>query len=145
MWVTVRWQALWQLWLGIAVALYGWRQVVGQLPTTWAETGYVLVALTSSSLLLTLLALLIKPEPLAVYLDYRAGRVTCYRPAMLWRIRLPLDHVRCHLSEQSSHKGKTHFLLVSGLQGQAWAMQESSGWPLARLKLLRELLIFDTQ
>jgi hypothetical protein len=142
-WVTIRWQALWQLWLGIAVALYGWRQVAGWLPATWVEAGYVLGALTSSSLLLALLALLLKPEPLAVHVDYRAGRATCYRPGLPWRISLPLHQLRCQLSEQSSHNGKTHFLVVSGARGQVWAIQESSEWPLARLQRLHELLTFD--
>ena len=125
------------------MALYGWRVIIGNLPVNWSETNHVLMALISSSLLITLLALLIKPEPFAVHVDYRSSCVTCYRLSCSWRLILPLYQLRCKLTEQSSHKGLTHFLVVSGPQGQAWAMQESNGWPLARLELLQELLIFD--
>ena len=137
--ITIRWQMLWQLWVGIAVALLAWQRS-DSLPTTWAEVGYTVLLIISSSLLLALVALLLKPEPLAVCFDYQAGRVTCYRPGLPWRIRLPLDQVHSCLSEQATHSGRTYFLLVSGPHGQAWAMPESDGWPLTRLEIVHELL-----
>lgn len=140
--LTVRWQALWQLWLGVATGLLGWRWVVSRPVTTPAELWYVVLAVGSSSLLITLLALLLKPEPLAIYIDYRKAQVSCYQPRLAWRVKLPLGQVRCQLSRQASHSGDKYFLLVFGPQGQALAMQESEGWPIQRMQQLQEMLIF---
>jgi hypothetical protein len=140
--VIIRWQMLWQLWIGSAVALFAWHRS-DSLPITWVEVGYAMLTIVASALLLALLALLLKPEPLAICFNYKAGHVTCYRPGLPWRIRLPFSQVYGCLSEQVSHSGRTHFLLVSGPHGQAWAMQESNGWPLARLEMLHELLTAD--
>jgi len=87
---------------------------------------------------------LLKPEPLAIYIDYRKAQVNCYQPRIAWCIKLPLGQVRCQLSRQASHSGDKHFLVVFGPQGQAWVMQESEGWPLQRLQQLQEMLTFAT-
>jgi hypothetical protein len=139
--LTIRWQALWQLWLGVATALLG---CFARPAATPAELWYVVLAVGSSSLLITLLALLLKPEPLVIYIDYRKAQVNCYQPRLAWRVRLPLGQVSCQLSLQASHSGNKHFLVVFGPQGQAWVMQESEGWPLQRLQQLQEMLTFAT-
>jgi hypothetical protein len=95
-------------------------------------------------LFITLLALLLKPEPLTIHIDYRKAQVSCYQPRLAWRVKLPLGQVRCQLNRQASHSSDKYFLVVFGPQGQAWAMQESEGWPLQRLQQLQETLTFTT-
>ena len=138
----IRWQALWQLWLGVAVALLEWRWFAAQPAATLAEAWHVLLLVGVSALLIASLALLLKPEPLVVCINYQKAQVTCYQPRRSWRIKLPLGQMNCQLSCQTSHSGNTHFLVASGSKGQAWTIQESDGWPMQRLKQLQELLIF---
>jgi hypothetical protein len=140
--LIIRWQALWQLWLGVAVALLEWRCFAAQPAATLAEAWHVLLLVVVSALLIASLALLLKPEPLVVCINYQKAQVTCYQPRLSWRIKLPLGQMNCQLSCQTSHSGNTHFLIASSSEGQAWTIQESSGWPLQQLKQLQEMLTF---
>jgi len=137
----IRWQALWQLWLGVAGALLEWRCLAAQPAGTLAEAWGMLLAIGGSALLIALLALLLKPEPLAVCIDYQKVQVSCYQLKLPWRIRLPVSQVHYQLSRQTSHSGASHYLVAVGPQGQAWAIQESAGWPLERLRQLQETLM----
>ena len=93
-------RGIWQTWAATLLPLlycwlwlHDWRK-----PITWHSVGKLVLYLGTASLLGLMLKQLLKPEPLAVEVDYRAGLVTCYQPGIRWKTTLPLVDARCQLS-----------------------------------------------